>query len=210
MRYQPAYVYSSARKFEPSVASQKSGWTLHFPRFASDQPRSTVLSRFFLIVVGLAMLVIGLAHFGTAFVAKKWEQTSVTITRAEVVRMPYEDGKPVFTAHIEYQYVQNGVQFKGDRISLHPIRSTSPGDVKREINTYAVGRVVLAHVNPDRPEKAYLTTNPNTYLYSLIIPGLVLIALGLAVGQFHYFKETRRQRKAWRFGEFKKPAMRAL
>ena len=179
------------------------------PRFQSEQRNSVRLARFLLLVVGLLMLVVGAAHFFTAQTAQNWDQVSATITRSDVVRMKYEDGVPVFTAKIEYQYSKDGRLFTGSRLAVQPIRSQSPGEVKRQIAAYSVGRTVLAHVNPERADKAYLHTNPMAYLYALIIPGLVLLALSLAIGQVQYMHALRQQRKAWRFGEFKGPVARA-
>ncbi|WP_180966915.1 DUF3592 domain-containing protein [Cohaesibacter celericrescens] len=209
MRYQPAYVYPGTQRLGRDPIETTTGWQFNRPRFHADQRKSVRLVRFMLVVLGLLLLIVGAAHFFTAHTAKGWEQVSATVTRADVVRMKYEDGTPVFTAKIEYQYTKNGQTFMGDRFSVQPIRSQSPGEVKRMISAYSVGRTVLAHVNPDRPEKTYLTANPESYLYSLIIPGLIMLALSLAIGQAIYMHAERKQRKAWRFGEFNGPVPNA-
>ena len=203
MRYQPAYVYPGTQRVDRNPTETKNRLSVQFPRFHADQRNSVILLRFLIIVLGLLLIIVGAAHFFTAQNAKGWGQVSATITRSDVVRMKYEDGAPVFTAKIEYQYVKDGQLFTANRMAVRPIRSQSPGEVKRTISAYSVGRTVLAHVNPDRPERAFLTTNPEIYVYGFIVPGLLLVVLSLAIGQAISMHSEREQRKLWRFGEFK-------
>ncbi|TLP47107.1 MULTISPECIES: DUF3592 domain-containing protein [Cohaesibacter] len=203
MRYQPAYIYPGTKGIERQPIKEPARWRLQRPQLSVDQRGSVRLLRFFLVVVGFALFVVGLAHFSTAFTAQNWKQVTAVVMKSDVVRMTYEDGTPVFTADIQYQYLYDGTLYTGQRLSVRPIRSHSPGEVKHQIAAYSVGRTVLAHVNPDRPEKAFLKTNPDSYLYALVIPGLLMILLSVAIGQVIYMHALRKQREAWRYGEFK-------
>nr|WP_321442724.1 DUF3592 domain-containing protein [uncultured Cohaesibacter sp.] len=203
MRYQPAYVYPGTKGIERQPIREPNRWKLQRPRLTLDQRRSVRLLRFMLVVVGFALFLVGLAHFSTAFTAQSWKQVTAVIMKSDVVRMNYEDGTPVFTAEIQYQYMYDGTLYTGQSMSVRPIRSHSPGEVKHQIAAYSVGRSVLAHVNPDRPEKVFLKTDPDSYLYTLVIPGLLMILLSFAIGQVIYMNAVRKQREAWRYGEFK-------
>ncbi|WP_316858419.1 DUF3592 domain-containing protein [uncultured Cohaesibacter sp.] len=203
MRYQAAYHYPGSRNFHRSTVEKRREFKLRIPSLVGRRPSLIALTKFSLVIAGLFFLLVGMAHFFTAKEAKSWQQLPVTITKAKVVRSGQTDGSPIFMAEIEYQYSQNGKIMKGDRLSLRPIRSKSPGAVKRQIAAYKVGRTVLAHINPAKPAKAYLHTFPETYLYGLIVPGLALLAMGLAIGQIQRFRKMNDEREAWRFGEFR-------
>lgn len=205
MRYQPAYIYPGTKRVETQRCDVERRWQFQRPSFRKDQRTSVRLLRFFLIVIGLALFVVGLAHFATAYSAKEWDKVTALVTKSEVVRMDYDDGAPVFTAKVEYQYTHQGVVHVGERISLRPIRSQSPGEVKHLLAAYSVGRTIVAHVDPSNSDKAYLKTNPDSYLYALILPGLLMVLLSFAIGQALYAHAERKQRKAWRYGEFKGP-----
>ncbi|WP_319533338.1 DUF3592 domain-containing protein [uncultured Cohaesibacter sp.] len=205
MRYQPAYIYPGSQKVNRIPVEEPASWQFPSFKFHAHQHSSVRLARFLMIVVGMLLLIVGMAHYFTAYTAKSWDQVSATVTRAEVVRTKMDGGAPVFSAKIEYQYVKDGQTFTGTRVSLRPIRSQSPGEVKRMIAGYEVGRTILAHVNQHKPQKAYLNTHPDLYLYALILPGLLLMALSLAIGQAIYMHKVQQHRKAWRFGEFQAP-----
>ena len=209
MRYQPAYIYPGTKAIDRRPIEEPSRWQIQLPRLAVDQSKFIRLIRFILILAGFALLVVGVAHFSTAFTAQSWQQVSAVILKSDVVRMNYQDGTPTFTAQIEYQYVMDGTLYTGQRMSVRPIRSQSPGQVKHMIAAYSEGRSILAYVNPERPDKAYLKTNPDTYLYALIIPGLIMVLLSFAIGHAVYSHAERKQRKAWRYGEFKAPSSAA-
>ncbi|WP_172891444.1 DUF3592 domain-containing protein [Cohaesibacter sp. ES.047] len=205
MRYQPAYIYPGSQKVNRNPVEISTSWQFPSLKFDVSQHSFVRLARFLMVVFGMLLLIVGMAHYFTAYTAKSWDQVSATVTRAEVVRTKKDSGAPVFSARIEYSYVKDGKTFTGTRVSLRPIRSLSPGEVKRSLAGYAVGRTILAHVNQDRPHKAYLKTHPERYLYGLILPGLLLLALSLAIGQAIYMHTLRQRRKAWRFGDFKAP-----
>jgi hypothetical protein len=125
----------------------------------------------------------------------------VEITRAEVIRIKHDDTTPLFTADLAYRYSIDGKAYAGNRLSVAPPRSTSPGEVKELLASFSEGRKVLAFVNPNRPEQVYLTTNPNYYLMNFILPSLIILALNWLFGQVRHIQEERRRRKSWRFGE---------
>ena len=205
MRYQPAYVYPGTQPVARKAMEQKPSWRFEKPRLLDNYEHGSVkLLRFLLIVFGVLLFIVGGAHYFTAQLAQSWEKVTVKITRADVVRLKYADSKPLFTAKLEYTYDIAGKTYTGTRLAVRPMRSQSPGEVKRHLAPYTPGRSVLAHVNPSKPAQAYLTTNPGLYLYSLIIPGLVMMAISLAIGQALYIHAVRQRRKAWRFGEFTK------
>lgn len=209
MRYQPAYIYPGTKGVQRPPLEEPNRWRLQRPRLNVDQRKSVRLLRFFLVVAGMALFIVGLAHFSTAFTAQSWKQVTAVIMKSDVVRMKYEGGTPVFTAEVQYQYMYEGTLYTAQRMSVRPIRSQSPGEVKHMISAYSVGRTVLAHVNPERPEKAYLKTNPDSYLYALVIPGLLMILLSFAIGHAIYMHAERQQRKAWRYGEYRGPVTSA-
>ena len=209
MRYQPAYIYPGTKGIEHQPTDEPNRWRMHRPRLNVDQRKSVRSLRFCLVVVGMALFIVGLAHFSTAFTAQSWKQVTAVIMKSDVVRMKYEGGTPVFAAEIQYQYTYEGTLYTGQRMAVRPVRSHSPGEVKHMIAAYTVGRSVLAHVNPDRPDKAYLQTNPDTYLYMLVIPGLLMVLLNVAIGQAIYMHAERKQRKAWRYGAYNGPVSSA-
>ena len=205
MRYQQAYTYPGTQLVDRDMSEGNRGWQFTLPGFRRDRYNVIGLLRFALIITGMIALIVGMAHFFTAYSAQGWEKASAVVTRSDVVRMNYDDGVPVFTAKVEYLYVNDGQFRSGSSISLHPIRSHSPGEVKRMISPYKVGRSVSVLIHPDRADRAYLTTDPASYLYNLIIPGASLLLLSFLIGQALHLRAASEQRKVWRFGEFKTP-----
>jgi hypothetical protein len=202
MRYQSAYHYPGSKGIHHATSRDRKTRAVSSRQSSVGRVGSFDIIRFFLIMTGLLLFIVGLAHFSSAHTIKGWDQREVTITRADVVRMPYKDGVPVFTAKIEYQFVENGKLMTGHQLSFTQIRSKSPGQVKRQIAAYSIGRTVLAYVNPQDGTDAYLKTNPLTYVYALIAPGLVLMFIGLMMVQIQYWRTMKTQRRDWRFGEF--------
>ena len=200
MRHQPAYISCGTRPVHQLKAQGGRAPESPSPQSQTTEGRSVRLLRFLMIVSGFVLLLIGFAHLGTARTAEGWSQVSATITKAQVVRMAYSDGIPVFTADIEYTYVADGQRFTGTQLGLQSIRSQSPGAVKRMIAPYKVGRMVLAHVNPTRPTETYLSVNSVRYLRDFILPGLLLIGLSLILGKALSLSAERQRRRALRFG----------
>nr|WP_321455170.1 DUF3592 domain-containing protein [uncultured Cohaesibacter sp.] len=207
MRYQSAYHYSGVRGVNCEPPQARSAWIIAPKHSRFRQITAIDVAKFILIVAGFLLFLVGVAHYFTARDVKGWEQREVTITRADVVRIPYKDGVPVFTANIEYSYIENGLVITGNQLSLSKMRFKSPGKVKKEIAAYSVGRTVLAHVSPNRSGKAFLNIIPKKYLYSLIAPGLLLMVISLMISQIQLLKKMRSDRKAWRFGEFEAPVL---
>lgn len=204
MRYQPAYNYPGTGKIIRQPVEEAPRWQFQMPRFDSvDQGLVVKALRLLTITFGFLLLIVGGAHFYTAFDAQGWGQQSVTITRADVVRMKYDNAKPIFTARVEYQYQSGGEIITGTRLAVRPIRSSNPAEVKSHLSGLTIGRTVLAHVNPDQPTRAFLMTNPDLYLNYLVLPGLLLIAISLAIGQASYLHAERQRRRDWRFGDYK-------
>lgn len=204
MRYQPAYNYPGTGQITRQPVEEAPRWQLQMPRLDSVEQGFLVRAlRMLTITLGFLLLIVGGAHFYSATDAQSWGQQSVTITRADVVRMKYDNAKPIFTARVEYQYQSGGEIITGTRLAVRPIRSSNPAEVKSHLAGLTVGRTVLAHVNPDQPARAFLTTNPDLYLNYLIIPGLLLIAISLIIGQVAHMHGERQRRKDWRFGDYK-------
>lgn len=203
MRYQPAYNYPGTGKIVRQPVPEAPRWQVQMPSLDStDQGVVIKALRILTITFGFLLLIVGGAHFYTAHDAQSWGQQSVTITRADVVRMKYDDAQPIFTARVEYQYEQGGVIITGTRLAVRPITSANPAEVKRHLAGLTVGRSVLAHVNPGEPARAFLTANPDLYLNYLILPGVLLIAISLAIGQAAYIHAERQRRREWRFGDY--------
>ncbi|WP_119306074.1 DUF3592 domain-containing protein [Cohaesibacter haloalkalitolerans] len=202
MRYQSAYHYPGSKGIHHATPRDRKAHAVNSRQRSAGRIESFDIIRFSLIMIGLMLFIVGLAHFSSAHTIKGWDQREVTITRADVVRMPYKDRAPVFTAKIEYQFVDNGKLMTGHQLSLMQIRSKSPGQVKRQIAAYSIGRTVLAHVNPQDRTESFLKTNPLTYVYALIAPGLVLMFISLMMAQIQYWRTMKTQRRNWRFGEF--------
>ncbi|WP_319412243.1 DUF3592 domain-containing protein [uncultured Cohaesibacter sp.] len=202
MRYQSAYRYPGADHIDRERFKDKASAGGDLKARKSQPVKLIDVVKFALMLVGLALFIVGIAHYFTAQDIKSWHQKEVTITRADVVRLPVADGSPVFTAQVEYEFVHNGELISGNKLSLTKIRSKSPGVVKKEIAAYWEGRTVLAHVNPQQSDENFLKSNPLAYIFWLIAPGLVLMFASLLISQIQYRRRMKLQRKAWRFGEF--------
>ena len=202
MRYQPAYRYPGLNSSNFAGFNNRSSYSKKAESKKTAPIRSFDILKFLLLIVGFAILLVGIAHFFTAREVKSWDQREVTITRSDVVRLPLADRSPVFTAKIEYQYFEDGKLITGHELTLGKIRSKSPGEVKKKIAAYSIGRTVLAHVNPANADKAFLKSNPLSYVYGLIAPGLVMMLISLMISQVQHMRALETRRKDWRFGEF--------
>lgn len=206
MRYQPAYSYPGARHIPQKNTDTKKPWKFQPAQTKNSESNPALrMLRFLLMVVGSLVLIIGGAHYFTAERAQHWEKVTAEIVSAEVVRLKYDDSRPLFTAKVLYKYVVDGVEYTGSRLSVSPPRSHSPGVVKQMLAPYSSGRTVIAQVNSNKPEQVFLTTDPDYYLMYMVAPALLLIALSLAIGQAQYVHAERKRREKWKFGDWKVP-----
>lgn len=204
MRYQPAYDYPGTGKIVHQPVQEAPSWQFQIPSLDSmDEGFVIKALRILTITFGLLLLIVGTAHFYTAFDAQSWGQQRVTITRTDVVRMKYSNEQPIFTARVEYQYEQGGKIITGTGLAVRPIKSANPAEVKKQLAGLTVGRTVLAHVNPEEPTLSFLTADPDLYFNYLILPGLLLVAISLAIGQAAHIHAERERRRDWRFGDYK-------
>ena len=206
MRYQSAYNYPGAKTAIKKTVAEQPRWIKKTQkRHQYDQSLWLRIMCFVLIVTGSLLLVVGLPHFYRAQSAQNWQQVTATVTQAEVVRMKHSGSAPIFTAKLKYVYTLNGKEMTGTRLSVAPLRSTSPSEIKSRIAAYSPGRTIVALVNQTHPDQAFLKTQPNTYLIYFIIPGLLLISISLAIGQVQYMRAKQAHRKSWKYGDWSAP-----
>ncbi|MCV6602225.1 MAG: DUF3592 domain-containing protein [Cohaesibacter sp.] len=202
MRYQPAYCYNG-KDFRPEQKHiQEQKWRgLRPQQFQLTATPVVRAIRFVSLISALLIFIVGISHYFTAIWATTWQQVTVQVVKADVTRIKNGKSVPIFTADLRYRYNVNGQNYTGQRLSVAPTRSTSPGKIKQLLAPFSEGRTVLAFVNPNRPEQVYLTTNPHYYLMNFIAPSLIMLALNWLFGQVQSARDERQRRRDWRFGE---------
>ena len=118
--------------------------------------------------------------------AAKWPSAQGRIVRAEsraVKKNHIEDPTTVGTAAlIEYVFSVDGAEYRGRRISIGEV-ATSSSEVDAVLERYRVGRTVPVFYNPDNPKEAVLERDSPasaTVMYG-IAAGVVLVGLAVVL-----------------------------
>ena len=83
-----------------------------------------------------------------------------------------------------YEYEVDGHKYRGDRVTLGRVSSTSPGLARRLAARYPVGREVGVHYDPKRPSESVLRPFSPVYLIFVVAAGAVLwLAWAVATGR---------------------------
>lgn len=91
----------------------------------------------------------------------------------------YDVTSTTFTPVVEYEYTVDGRTFRGRRIALRSLSTSSPDAVKRCIDRYRSGARVEVFYDPADPSSAFLETGASVGAVFLTAFGGLFLFLGL-------------------------------
>ena len=134
--------------------------------------------------IGLGALARGLYLQNKLRATQNWQQTTGTLTKAEIVSLPSADSTD-FSIRVQYEYSVNGARYTGKRIGLSGGQYSRKKRAERELERYPVNSSVVVYFDPEKPADAVLVREaPDRVIY--IVGGIVM--LGIVVAGLLYHK----------------------
>lgn len=144
-----------------------------------------------LLCLGPVMILLGGVSLLQQRQAQSWPTATARVVRSEVEVSKKASGfrrgttrfSDYFTAAIEYHYVVNGKQFKGDQISFaESAGGFDRGDAERWMRQYPLGADLKVHYSPDHPDRSVIDPSPDTQTLALAIGfGVLAMPTGLVL-----------------------------
>ncbi|UMB52697.1 DUF3592 domain-containing protein [Lutibacter sp. A64] len=98
--------------------------------------------------------------------SENWPTTSGIVTYSDISQS-ISDGKKMYTAAINYEFLVNNKSYIGDRISLSSNNTSTSniGKVKKTLQTYPVNSKVTVYYDPELPNNAVLKPGADFFIY---------------------------------------------
>ena len=147
-------------------------------------------------VCGVVLLIGGLARFAifSIMLTARHESARAEIISSslaqKLVRLPGGEPFMRFRPKIEYTFDYKGKTYRIERYERHEKNRTLASS-KATIEKYPEGKKVIVYFPPDKPEKAFINTEPpSSFAFALAVAGLALLVIGV-----RQTKKSRRLRK---------------
>ncbi len=119
------------------------------------------------------------------FQAKNWPETTGLILSSYVS----SGGRSANSAHVSYQYVVDGKEYRNDRISFGMLslqgKNTNPQTV---VDYYHRGKQVNVYYNQNNPENSVLELQTNySANFMFLIVSIIVVAI---TGYYRFFKKS--------------------
>lgn len=166
-------------------------------RNAQNFSRSAALFASILMLAGLVMACVGGFGVWRGWQTLGWPTTEAMIlsshlnvehdTRTVPMTDRHRGGseQTVETVHlaIRFSYTVDGVGFEGSNLEPWDFGIQSTGEAKRLAAAVQEGGKMPVAYDPRDPRRSYLVPGPSTTALTLAIVGLVLTAVGFAIGR---------------------------
>jgi hypothetical protein len=158
------------------------------------------MARWFVLLIfgggGLALLYVGVTQY---FLQRRMVAHSrpieVEIVKSEVFSSTSMDTDPGLSrntsttthrAEIRFRYTVNGVPYESDLLRPNIIVQghASADSAREELKPYPIGARIMAFVDPEHPDKAFLTMEEGAGPMVFIILGLLLPPIAWFVGKY--------------------------
>lgn len=170
--------------------------------FDSGQPpvKAIFFGRVFplvFIVVGIAVLYIGLNRFEQAKQSSSWPTVEGVITRSEVDTQRDSEGGMTYHADISYKYSIDEAVFSSTQIAFGSYGASDRSHAADIVGSYPVGKKVTVYHKVNEPTIAVLESGVTASTYFLPTFGAVFLLVGLVLALLlpkQLRKQQRRQR----------------
>ena len=148
--------------------------------------------------VGIVLFAIGYSFYEDAMAVSGWPTTTGTITSSRVVSQTERDRRETrreytyYRAEVEYRYTVDGQRYTSDDIGSSGYRTTDRQEIESTVAQYPVGETVTVYYDPEKPERAVLTTETSWVDYMVMVMGLFFMAV--AVGLYFGSRALARKR----------------
>jgi hypothetical protein len=119
--------------------------------------RGTALFCWLFIVIGLALLSVGVFITIKSLRTEHWPVTEGIVRSAEQKSESGSDGGTTYSAAVTYTYQVGGASYTGEKVSIGQM-SASSSYAQKILNRYPVGKKVSVHYAPGDPTEAVLET----------------------------------------------------
>ena len=121
--------------------------------------------------------VLLLFHFFYLYVlskqTEKWLSVEGKIDKSKV-RISYGDDSASYYTDIQYHYIVEGITYVSKRIFYGDIIGKGfSRSVKKIVNKYTEGKIVLVYYNPKYPKKSVLETGIHAVIYRTLITSIL-------------------------------------
>ncbi|MEM7697846.1 MAG: DUF3592 domain-containing protein [Verrucomicrobiota bacterium] len=118
-----------------------------------------------------------------AKVMDDWVEVPASIVSSEIDDSALtQRGTPKYRLDVRYDYVFEGKDYRGNRVTRLPVESGHLGKVQKKQEDFRTGQVVSAFVNPQEPSTAVLKRDTKAPLYSIWFPFLFVFGgLGISI-----------------------------
>jgi len=123
--------------------------------------------------------IYGIASVRRAVVARRWAVVTGAIIESRL-KGGYTGNTFRWDAVVRYRYEMGGKEYEAERISYGNLAILGWQRIAERVHAkYPLGKKVSVHVCPTDPSLAVLEAGPSTFLYSYIVIGAGLLAIGL-------------------------------
>jgi hypothetical protein len=134
------------------------------------------------VFVGLAILGFGLWTILDATSASDWPVVKGKVLRSEFVIEREDANNFVTTPNVVYSYRVGKNSYESDVLAKGIGSSYSPGESRRWVNDYSVGKTIDVFVDPDEPTEAVLKPGIPLEAWFLVAFGAVFTSAPVIIG----------------------------
>ena len=123
--------------------------------------------------------IYGIASVWRAVAARRWNVVTGAIIESRL-KGGYTGSTFRWDAIVRYRYEMGGTQYEAERVSYGSLAVLGWRRIAERVHAkYPLGKRVNVHVCPTNPALAVLEAGPSTFMYSYIVIGAGLFAIGL-------------------------------
>ncbi len=141
--------------------------------------------RIFLMIflcVGLGLIIFGVLSIKTAKDSETWPSVQGVILDSRIA-INHGDDSTTYGADVSYRYAVEGHKYKGDKVTVSEMSTSSQTRASKIVQRYPIGKKVPVYYNPKESEDSVLETGlsdgswllPGIGLLFFIVPLIILI-----------------------------------
>jgi len=160
------------------------------------------------VAVGLGLIISGVSDIMTAKSSESWPSVQGVVLKSKVSVDNSGDGT-TYGADVIYRYKVSGESYKGDKVTISEVSTSSGNRARKIVKRYRKGKKVTVYYDSDEPKTSVLERGLSGS--SWFMPGLgslfFLVPLGILIYvEKEYRKEEReeKKKKEWHSGDFVK------
>jgi hypothetical protein len=129
----------------------------------------------FLVLIGVAMVVVGVRRIRRGRAMRRWASTSARIIKSQ----PVSTSEGGYDAHVEYEYEVRGQQHHGQVIFAGSSTNMDVVNGERRLTKYAPGDDLLVYYDPANPADSVVQRYTWSSQTTLMYVGSLMVVFGV-------------------------------